>query len=504
MANMVELVPNEPLAQAASPQRPPHRRRVFTLLLVLADAALILIGFALAYWMRYSYRWPPPFELIVREVAAENFAPLDAFLPFALLLMGLLLAQFAMKGLYRLPRSASLLDYAGIILSSTITGIAVLIVFVFLYRPTEFYSRLIFGFALITIPLLLCVERGILIGIRRWRWAHGVGRERVLVVGGTGLGRFVMEGIVAQPFLGYALVGYLDDGEPPVSVRPNLHFRHVGTIQKLESLARSGAVDRVILALPFWEQHRLPELVDICRAAGVEFRVAPDLYHLSFDRVHVDELSGLPLIGLKEVSLKGWNLLLKRALDVSLVIIGAPFVLLLVGAIALAIRLDSPGPVIFRQQRVGKHGKLFTAYKFRTMVADAEARKAEVARNGAVDGRLFKVRDDPRTTRVGRFLRRTSMDELPQVWNILLGEMSLVGPRPQIPEETSQYEEWHLRRLEVTPGLTGLWQVLGRSDTSFDEMVRLDIYYAENWSFAMDIRILLQTIPAVMSGRGAY
>jgi exopolysaccharide biosynthesis polyprenyl glycosylphosphotransferase len=494
----------EPLPQHTTPVPRVARRRLVTALKVLSDAAFILVGFALAYWMRYWLRWPPPFETIVREVAAENAVSIEAFAPYALGLLLLLLALYAMKGLYRLPRSASILDYAGIILSSTTTGIAVLIVVVFLYKPSEFYSRLIFAFAWGAIVLLLTSWRTIVIWALRWRWAQGVGRERVLVVGGKGLGRSVMEGIVAHPFLGYYLVGYLEDSESSVvESMPSKHFRHLGPVRELEPILARDAIEQVFLALPFWEQHRLPELVGVCRAAGVEFRVAPDLYHLSFDRVQVDQLSGIPLIGLKTVSLKGGNLLLKRLLDLSLIALALPIVLPVAGIIAFAIRRDSHGPVIFRQTRIGRNGKPFTAYKFRTMVADAEVRKAELV-NTAADGRLFKIRDDPRTTRVGRVLRRTSLDELPQLWNVASGEMSLVGPRPQVPDEVSRYDHWHYRRLEVTPGITGLWQVLGRSETSFDEMVRLDIYYAENWSLDMDVRILIQTIPAVLSGRGAY
>jgi exopolysaccharide biosynthesis polyprenyl glycosylphosphotransferase len=352
--------------------------------------------------------------------------------------------------------------------------------------------------------VLLCVSRGIVVGVRRWRWARGIGRERVLVVGGTGLGRQVMNGIVAQTFLGYSLAGYLEDRESPPGERRNMHFRRLGRVQDLEVLLQPHGIDQVIIALPFWEHHRLPEIVRSCRAAGVEFRVVPDLFELSFDRVNVANLSGIPLIGLKELSLKGWNLVLKRASDLALVLLAAPVLLPLAGLIALAIKWDSPGPAIFKQRRVGKDGKLFTAYKFRTMVVDAEERKAELARLNESDGPSFKIRNDPRMTRVGRFLRRSSLDELPQLWNILRDEMSLVGPRPPLPEEVARYDDWHRRRLEVKPGLTGLWQVLGRSDTSFDEMVRLDIYYAENWSQGMDLRILLETIPAVLSGKGAY
>lgn len=493
-----------PGRQASRLRRKRLHRWAARLLTAGIDAALISVGFTVAYWLRYVFNWPPPFQQIVREVSAQNFVSLEAFLPYELLLISLLLLLFAIKGLYRLPRSASLLDQAGIIVSSTTTGIAVLIVGVFIYRATEFYSRLIFAFAWVAIVLLLCAYRGVLLELRRWLWMRNVGREQVLVVGNSGLGRGVMESIVARPFLGYALAGYLDDHAPPSSNRPVRHFRHLGPIDHLGAAIHQHAIDQVILALPFWEHERLPDLVATCRSAGVEFRVAPDLHQLSFDRVEVGDLGGTPLIGLKELSIRGWNLLIKRAMDVTLVLLASPVALIAAAWIALLIKRDSPGPIVFQQQRVGKNGRVFTALKFRTMVADAEARKAALAAHNEADGPIFKMRNDPRLTRVGRFLRRTSLDELPQLWNILRGEMSLVGPRPPTPDEVAHYEDWHRRRLEVTPGLTGLWQVLGRSDTSFDEMVRLDIYYAENWSPSLDLRILLQTVPVVLSGKGAY
>jgi lipopolysaccharide/colanic/teichoic acid biosynthesis glycosyltransferase len=172
--------------------------------------------------------------------------------------------------------------------------------------------------------------------------------------------------------------------------------------------------------------------------------------------------------------------------------------------IALAIRLDSPGPILYAQTRVGKNGQQFRIYKFRSMVSNAEARRGEVACLNEATGPLFKVRDDPRRTRVGRILRRFSLDELPQLINIFRGEMSLVGPRPNLPEEVAQYQDWHHKRLSVSPGATGLWQVSGRSDLTFDEMVLLDIYYAENWSLGLDLNILLSTVPKVLIGKGAY
>jgi exopolysaccharide biosynthesis polyprenyl glycosylphosphotransferase len=311
-----------------------------------------------------------------------------------------------------------------------------------------------------------------------------------------------MLGIKSQPNIGYHLVGYLEDrsGNSPRQI----HHPHLGNIDELQGIVQKHHIHQVILALPFWQNGRLPELVQACRNLRIDFRIAPDLYALSFDRVDVLQFSGVPLLGLKEVSIKGWNLALKRALDVALIVLSAPVSVPFSLLVALLIRLDSPGPALFRQQRIGKGGKQFTCYKFRTMVADAEARRAALEALNEADGPIFKMRRDPRVTRMGRFLRRSSLDELPQLWNVLRGEMSLVGPRPALPSEVELYEPWHRRRLEVTPGMTGLWQVLGRSNTTFDEMVQLDIYYAENWSVSVDMRILLKTIPAVLSSHGAY
>lgn len=471
--------------------------------LLISDLILVFLGFVVAYWMRYTADWPAAFTPIVTEVAIQYWVSFRAFLPITLLLMLVLAVLFETKGLYRLPRGSSVLDYAGIIFSSTLTGIALLIVVVFLYRPF-YYSRLIFAFAGVNIVFFLCMWRLLLLGVRHWFWAQGIGQERVLVVGGNGLSYQVMNGIASQPHLGYHLVGYLSDNPVTDTSRASRIYRHLGDVNDLEQVAKKGDVHQVILALPFWEHGRLPQLVQICRAMGVEYRVAPDLYELSFDRVDVLQISGVPLIGLKEVSLRGWNLALKRTLDVGLVLATAPLTVPLGLLFALLIRLDSAGPALFRQRRIGKDGVEFACFKFRTMVRDAEQRKAELSTRNEADGPIFKIRHDPRITRVGRFLRRSSLDELPQLWNVLCGEMSLVGPRPGLPEEVACYDPWHRRRLEVTPGLTGLWQVLGRSDTTFDEMVRLDIYYAENWSIGVDFRIMLMTVPAVVMGRGAY
>jgi exopolysaccharide biosynthesis polyprenyl glycosylphosphotransferase len=306
-------------------------------------------------------------------------------------------------------------------------------------------------------------------------------------------------------------VGYLDD-----EANPSQHLslddasdgedppRYLGRSEDLPLLLEPCHIDEVIIALPSDAHQQTLSVANLCRQEGIEFRIAPDIYEMSFDRVDIADLGGMPLIGLKEVAIRGWNLVVKRTMDITLsllaLLLGWPLMLL----IAAAIRLESRGPVVFRQRRIGRRGRPFTVLKFRTMRQFAEKEKELLAALNEASGPLFKIREDPRMTRVGRVLRRLSLDELPQIYNILMGEMSWVGPRPNTPAEVEQYLPWQRKRLEVLPGLTGLWQTSGRSDLSFEEMVRQDIFYIENWSLWMDISILLRTIPAVLSRRGAY
>src|SRR5581483_6303096 len=246
------------------------------------------------------------------------------------------------------------------------------------------------------------------------------------------------------------------------------------------------------------------QIVEHCQRDGLTFKIVPDLYQMSLGQVDLNTVVGIPLIGVREVRIQGWNRIVKRGLDILLSSALLLLFALPAALLALAIKLDSPGPIIYRQRRVGRGGVPFEAYKFRSMREGADRELEQLRALNEADGPLFKMRRDPRVTRVGRLLRRASLDELPQLLNVLQGQMSLVGPRPPIPAEVEQYEPWHMKRLEVSPGLTGLWQVSGRSDLSFDEMVLLDIYYIETWSLGLDLRILFRTLPAVLFARGAF
>jgi exopolysaccharide biosynthesis polyprenyl glycosylphosphotransferase len=225
---------------------------------------------------------------------------------------------------------------------------------------------------------------------------------------------------------------------------------------------------------------------------------------MTLSHLDVEDLGGIPMIGVREISISSGGMLLKRVIDVVISVVGLILLFPVFLIIALIIRMDSPGPVFFTQIRVGKGENLFSCYKFRSMRPGAEAEQEQLRVYNEADGPIFKIRDDPRITRMGRILRRTSLDELPQLMNVLMGHMSVVGPRPAPPSEVQRYQAWHKRRLEVAPGITGLWQVSGRSELSFDEMVLLDLYYIENWSPFLDFQIILRTFPKMLTGQGAY
>ncbi|RMF27109.1 MAG: undecaprenyl-phosphate glucose phosphotransferase [Chloroflexi bacterium] len=468
------------------------RRRILWLT-VITDVILINGAFVLAYWMRYRLR-------LFREVSYD--APFSVYIPFAAGLTLLLLVTFKLDGVYNGPRGVSWFDQMYAIVNSTAKAIILLFAVVFATRPL-YYSGLMFLEAGALVVLLLGAGRFVRGEIEARLRKRGIGTERVVIVGAGEVGRAVMRTLVARPELGYQVVGFVDDN--PERGRKKIgRFRGLGDLENLARVIEDEKVDVVIITLPWMYHRKIMTIVRECERKQVQARIVPDLFQMSLSQVDVDDLGGIPLIGVREPVIGRWQERFKRAMDVVLASLALLVLSPLMGLIALLIRLDSPGPALFRQVRVGKNGRRFVIYKFRSMHIGAEAERRRLAALNEADGPLFKIRDDPRRTRVGRWLRRTSLDELPQLFNVLRGEMSLVGPRPPLPEEVRQYQEWHKRRLEVRPGITGLWQVSGRSELTFDEMCLLDIYYIEHWSPALDVKILLRTIPKILTGDGAY
>jgi exopolysaccharide biosynthesis polyprenyl glycosylphosphotransferase len=295
-----------------------------------------------------------------------------------------------------------------------------------------------------------------------------------------------------HPELGRSVCGFLDDRKLP--------GKGVAHTSDLAALARAGFVDEVILAGPH-DREKTLRVVRAARQLRLDVKIAPDLFGCEPAR-ETEQIGDIPLISLHEERLPVAGLLLKRVLDVagsSVALIGmAPVMLLL----AFLIKLESPGPVLYAALRAGRKGRPFRCYKFRTMVRDAEALKEGLRKQNQREGPVFKIRDDPRITRIGRWLRRYSLDELPQLWNVLKGEMSLVGPRPHPLDDFSAYTIEHLPRLDVVPGMTGLWQVTARRDPSFQAGMNLDIEYIHRWSLGMDLKILLKTAVVVFRGSG--
>jgi exopolysaccharide biosynthesis polyprenyl glycosylphosphotransferase len=334
-----------------------------------------------------------------------------------------------------------------------------------------------------------------------WRWWSterepfgGVEARNVLIVGAGRVGRRVAAYIARHPACGRRTCGFLDDKRP-------LGNDVIGRVSNLALMARKGFVDEVILAAPHDGELAL-RVFGEAKRLRLDLEIVPDLFGCDAAEQEIEQLGGLPVIRVHAERLPGAGLVVKRIID----IVGASLGLILVSplmmAIALLIKVDSRGPVLYAAKRAGRKGRPFRCYKFRTMVSDADQRKNSLREKNERSGPIFKIVDDPRITRIGGLLRRYSLDELPQLWNVVKGEMSLVGPRPHPFDEFAEYELSHLARLDVTPGLTGLWQVSARRDPSFDRAMELDREYIRTWNLGLDLRILLRTVFAVAQGSG--
>jgi exopolysaccharide biosynthesis polyprenyl glycosylphosphotransferase len=335
-----------------------------------------------------------------------------------------------------------------------------------------------------------------------WRWSavrydsasHREEVRNVLIVGAGGAGRRVSSYVEQSSAGDRKVCGFLDDDRP-------LGNGVLGRVSDLARVARREFVDEVILAAPR-HSNLTRQVLNEAKRLRLDVEIVPDLSGFAPARLEIEQVGGLPLVCLHAERLPALSLLFKRGLDVLVACVGILGLLPLLAGIALWIKLDSEGPVIYCAERAGRKGKLFRCYKFRTMINSADAVKANLKKSNQRSGPFFKIANDPRVTRAGRYLRRYSLDELPQLWNVLRGEMSLVGPRPHPLDDVAEYETEHLARLDVTPGLTGLWQVTARRDPSFQRGMELDREYIRNWSLGLDIRILLKTVAAVVQGSG--
>lgn len=369
----------------------------------------------------------------------------------------------------------------------------------YLFKVWDF-SRLLYLYIYILDLVVLSGYRVGLEAVIQRLDTPGLAQKRVLLVGGTDLDQDFVDQI--RKSRRYDLVGLVNAAGPNPFTQAAVPV--VGRVADLGALVHRHAVDEVVIAAPPDRRSEIANLVLDLSGEVVRLRVVPDALEILTTQAHVEEVAGIPLIDIEEPAIRGLNRVLKRGLDLVGASIGLIVSAPIMGLIALSIKLDSPGPVLYVQERVGQGGRVFKMYKFRSMVANAEHLLSHLLDPEDLEQPAYKIENDPRVTRVGRFLRRTSLDELPQLFNVLKGEMSLVGPRPEEVWVVQRYAPRHRRRLLAKPGMTGSMQVSGRADLPLEERVKLELSYIENYSLWEDIKILAKTIPVVVSGRGAY
>lgn len=469
---------------------PDRATRLFVGLLLLTDILMGALAFNLAYILRLTIPLPEP---------AQGVRPFIDFLPMLIIHVAALLAGFVFAGLYKLHRASRVDEFSSIVAGSTVGTLMGIALDSLLLRGLVVdrdYPRVMMLYAWVLSVLLVTLGRLLNDWLRRRLILRGWGRRRVFVVGTGDIARMILQKILWTPELGYDAAGVVamsDEHEPDI-----LGVPVVGVAQALGALVDAYRVDEVIIALAEETPHRdLLWLISQCERGQVTIRVYPDLFQIMASSVSISELGGVPILTVRDIALTGWRRTAKRVMDV--VVAGVGLVLLspVMMLIAVLIKLESPGPAFYVQERMGLDARPFPIIKFRSMRADAER-----------EGPGWTTEDDPRRTKVGSFLRRTNLDELPQLINVLMGHMSLVGPRPERPVYVEQFRRSiprYMERHREKAGMTGWAQVNGyRGDTSIVERTKYDLWYIENWSLLLDIKIIIRTLLQFFKSPNAY
>lgn len=464
----------------------------FAIFLFLGDALLTPLGLLLASQLRAALPFGKP------------LGPEGHILPIPIYLLAIACwsGSLLISGAYKIERSPHFITRITHLASAA--GTATILLAGFLYMTYREVSRLQFLYSfLINLGLLLLFRGLVFVYLQPQTDSPLLTPSRVIIIGARDLAREIARKIQNNPMWGYRLVGYLDDA-PDIQRQVFEGIPVLGRYENLLKVIEDHSVNEVWSTLPPRAYDQLHTLVAKLEKIPVRIKVIPDYFSLALVQASVEMLGGFPIIGLREPLIRGLPRLAKRVFDlmfcILLLILAAPFMV----AIAIAIRVDSPGPIIFRQTRVGENARPFKMLKFRTMTKDAEAQIDQVMRETGEPDLLHKRKDDPRITRVGGFLRRFSLDELPQLFNVLRGEMSLVGPRPELPWLVERYKPWQRKRFAVPQGITGWWQVNGRSEKPMHLNTDEDLYYIYNYSLWLDMVILLRTPFVVLRGEGAF
>jgi len=477
-----------------------RRSKFLSTVTLLQDLAVTAVAFALAYVLR---TFLVQFEFFSQHL--PGIFPFGHYLP---LMVAFLLAWAVVgyaSGFYRDLEMSGPIQLVLNLLNQL--AIVLVIIYAGLYL-----FRFIFIDISRTYVLLIGVVDFVLLVVGRYLSYNGIawmrkrlGRYHYFLIVGCGTRAREMATLIEETRgMGLRLVGFVDPNSEGSMLGDRFGHYDVFPPSELEQVLQDKVIDEVVFAVNMQELARLEPLMEHCANVGVKIRMQLEFLPEAYSRIYLENFHDVPLLSLSSAPESELLLFFKRVFDVvvaaSSLVVLSPLML----AIAAAIRITSPGEVLFRQTRCGLGGRRFTLYKFRSMVNNAEQLRAELHQLNELDGHAFKISDDPRITPVGRLLRRFSLDELPQFWNILRGDMSFVGPRPAIPDEVEKYEPWQRRRLRMRPGLTCIWVIEGRSNIEFHRWIQLDLAYIDNWSLWLDAKIFLRTIPIVISGRGAY
>ena len=459
---------------------------IFRRLLMLFDLFLVGASFFLAYYLR---AWLAPI------VAFEEYA---IFIIPYVLLWGYLLYR---AGLYESFRTAALVEILYKIFRAAFFGLLIFSTAVYVFKLGHL-SRSFVALAFLLPTALLSVENIFFVLLFRFLRRRGYNYRSILLVGSGRRAQNFIDLVNENKDWGLHIVGIIDDELEKMNTEIK-GIKVVGSLKDFGDFIHNNVVDEVVFIVPRSWLDKIQDLVYLCETEGIRANVAVDIYSPRFARARQTELKGFPFFTFDATPSRLWHLFFKRILDIVVSFLGLIILLPVFLVVAILIKLTSPGPVFFSQVRCGLNGRRFRLFKFRTMVVGAEEKLREILDRNEMKGPVFKVTNDPRITPVGRFLRKFSIDELPQLWNVLWGDMSLVGPRPPLPTEVKEYDPWHRRRLSMRPGITCLWQISGRNKiVDFDEWARLDLEYIDRWSLGLDFKILLKTIPAVIFATG--
>ncbi|MDP3995298.1 MAG: sugar transferase [Patescibacteria group bacterium] len=456
---------------------------LFSFLLIPVDYLMLLGAGLFAYFLRY--------ETVLTDVRPAIFEiPVGAYIKIIALVALIWLPIFALAGMYTIRATTRLADEFKQAWLGCSTGLVVVVLLIF-FRHELFGSRFIVLAGYLASIVFVFLGRAVIVSIKRSLYLKNIGSRRVVVFGGGQTAHRLVRSLKDDPAAGFLVVR---------------HFRTLddASLGMLANIARHGQADLVLYAEQEHGRREVSRLYEFCREHHFDFSYAADAFEAAGAHISVTDLGGSLVVHLRRTPLDGWGRIVKRIADVCFSVLALALLVPVFWALAITIKVDSPGPVFVRLSRMGEGGRRFRLYKFRSMVQNADKMKRDLsAFNEREDGPLFKMKNDPRITRVGKIIRRLSIDELPNFINVLKGDLSLVGPRPHEPEEVGKYTGSQKRLLTIKPGVTGLAQISGRSDLEFSEEARLDLFYIENWSFWMDLQILLRTPWAVIRGKNA-